>query len=229
MTAKKRWVRRPKARQMSGDVRSTRRRLNDTYYPWNYRPGWEYEGADRVVMGHAFDPRCFSIKTQSINGIIWTIHDQAWAVEQGFFVQRELVRERPVIIAASRHKQDIFSYWEPARTMMEIERRVFRREHNYEKLYAFIEQQDKYGYTGAWDARCAVYSPRLVWYKLYVAEFGAYASQLARKSATIKAVRTRHERRLAATKADLQRRMDHAREVKEHERIKAIILGEEKE
>lgn len=142
------------------------RRLEETPFQWNNRPGWDYVGKDRVRYGVEVDPRAFSIRTQTTSGIIWTVDMQAWAVTHGFFVGREPIRERPVIIGINRY-DSTFSYVEPERAMQEIERRTFRRYPRYGILLDFIKQQDQYGYTGAWDKNVQIYTPDLLWYKLY--------------------------------------------------------------
>lgn len=152
-----------KARALSHN--SKKRQVLKSHYQWNHRPCWDYIGKDRVVMGSPVDARTFSIRTNSSRGIIWTLDMQCWAVEQGFFVQRELVRERPVIIGISKY-DPTFSYWEPYKAYQEIERRAFRRDSRYPILLDFIEQQDRYGYTGAWDIRVQNYTPDLLWYKM---------------------------------------------------------------
>ena len=193
MPRKKHWKQRASARAL-GSPTSIRGRLEADYHQWNNRPCWEYAGKPRVVLGHNVDPRCFSAAKIVRNPIYWTMDDQAWAVEEGFFVARELVRERPVIIGVNRYDQSKFSFFHPRRTMMEIERRVFRREFNYEKLYAFIEQQDCWGCTGVWDNRIAVYSPELKWYKLYVDQGGTFLSRRMSMNGRFKAAQTNRNR-----------------------------------
>lgn len=161
-------------------------------------------------------------------GIIWTRANQAWAVEQGFFVQRELIRERAVIIGINRFDQSTFSYWEPHKTMREIERRVFLRVPGYETLYRFIEQQDRYGYTGAWGKGIDCYTRELRWYKDYVIELEDTeerrlkpAKTQAKRSRTLAGYKKQGRTRINQS----HERMAHARDAKHLKRVSRIILN----
>jgi hypothetical protein len=117
----------------------------------------------------------------------WTISHQAWAVDEGFFVQpcNDFIPkegmgrlERPIIFALEdvskfpdlkprvREGHHI-SYANPNATMLTIKNYVKRGHPEYTYLAEFIKQQDEQGYIGAWDRRSAFCSKTLVWYRHY--------------------------------------------------------------
>ena len=83
------------------------------------------------------------------DAIQWRIEDQTWCVDNGFFFERCLMCDERVSIVPmpwrSRETAD--------QILTTIEQRVFRRDRRAERAWAFIRQQDAFGYTGAWDTR----------------------------------------------------------------------------
>lgn len=158
-----------------------RSKIHQSGYAWNNRPRWDYIGLYRIKAM----PRKFSIKDNvketEPERLRWKLEDQAWAVGEGFFVQRELVQERPVIVGIHLNRSSQLCEWpkgvftyddnDGSAAYREIVRRCFREpQSHYHYLLKFMQQQDEYGFTGAWDIAVQNYQRNLLWYKNFIAK-----------------------------------------------------------
>jgi hypothetical protein len=105
--------------------------------------------------------------------IKWERDDQAWAVGEGFFVERSRWMNRPVLTETShlprlKHhpRWHRIAYMDGDIAMTTVEHHAcLEPESQWEKLLKFIEQQDKFGYRGAWDLQVEMFTKQLHWYK----------------------------------------------------------------
>lgn len=141
------------------------------YANWIERPAWRYIGADRRdAAGRPRNPGAFSVTHYGTPGIAftWTIQDQTWAIENGFFIHRSGLNERVNIVWIDRFHHDTD---DGHASIAYMERMVFEHALDYpnmwNRLWRFIKQQDQFGYTGAWDKRVQFFSNKLTWYREY--------------------------------------------------------------
>jgi hypothetical protein len=156
-------------------------------FPWNRdKHAWPYVGKTRHPN---YKNRAMTLRVG--DRLRWTISRQAWAVEQGFFVQRcndfiprehQSAMERVVIHSIAEVKgtgeQPLtraqkklgwhhISHANPVGTIQTIKNYCKLDEPRYLYLYEFIKQQDQYGWVGAWDRRAEYCSVTLSWYRHY--------------------------------------------------------------
>jgi hypothetical protein len=160
--------------------------------PWNYRPSLKFLGAPRL-NNRMHD---YTHHTVPRLGYTWTVARQAWAVRQGFFVQRcatvpydmgfgvrvyDMERvvmhalddcwDHPYARYVTGHPDWHKIGWEYAHDSMKTIMRYAREgSPEYGYLLAFITQQDEYGYHGAWDPAVGAWSRTMPWFKTYIAE-----------------------------------------------------------
>lgn len=168
--------------------------------PWNNRPSLPYLGPPR----DQYRRPDFAIHTAPFYGWRWTIARQAWAIQQGFFVQRcasvlydmglgyaEYDMQRPILLSMSdcwmgahppcgveQPDWHVVSWSKPAETMQTIKRHVRAGDAKYTYLLEFITQQDEHGYHNAWDHQVCVWNSTMSWFKHYVAEHKARMTPL---------------------------------------------------
>ena len=141
------------------------------------------------VQRRYFHPYCGRSRTDGTRrtfdlpsrGIKWTMADQAAAVDRGYFLERgEYERVRVLPLQHGKWTDD-------AGVMASIEQSAFSRDPHAMRALAFIEQQDAYGYIGAWDntigaaGRTGIqyWTSTLRWYK----EFKAVQRRATRAAA----------------------------------------------
>lgn len=126
--------------------------------------------------------------------LVWTVERQAWAVERGFFVARSDSRNRVVLQAVNPFKP-VVDYFNQDQAIGWVLRQTFFLDAGFDVLYDFIIQQDKHGYTGAWDGQVEHFDPQLRWYKNYLAEHAGkrtqYIKDARKKLTTFKKARTK--------------------------------------
>lgn len=87
----------------------------------------------------------------SSDKIVWTEIDQKQAIFVGIFIARETDRSG----ARPFHHARIVNRVDPAQDISHIiALRAFRCEPLFEKMEAFIRQQNQHGWSGAWENRC---------------------------------------------------------------------------
>lgn len=143
------------------------------------RPRHPYVGTRRAVRRHGklvkLGQRAFALPAGAIK---WMVEDQHEAVERGYFVARVELDNHARIVPLHGYASD-------AEAMSEIEAACFHRDGHAAKLIAFVEQQDAYGYSGAWDASVARFTPALRWYKLRKAAERAASRALSKHGRTV--------------------------------------------
>ena len=123
-----------------------------------------YRGRSRTDGTH----RTFDLPP---GGIKWMMADQAVAVDRGYFLERG-EHERVKVLPLQHGK-----WADDAGVMASIEQGAFSRDPRAMKALAFIEQQDAYGYVGAWDSTVGsvcktgiqYWTSTLRWYKEFKA------------------------------------------------------------
>lgn len=117
------------------------------------------------------DARTFSAPPGSLH---WTRRDQMTAVDLGFFFER-VVGDEHVRVLPLQNGQ----WGSDLEVMCWLEAQAFRHDGFAMRALAFIEQQDKFGYTGVWEgavrrrtrnAGIEFWSPTMKWYKDMKAE-----------------------------------------------------------
>ena len=104
--------------------------------------------------------------------IRWTKKWQGWAIDNGFFLERSTLFD-PGKGGALAHSDDehvrvlpLGNYATDQDVMNMLERAIFHRDPFAELALEFIEQQDKYGYSGMWDSiTIQTFDHNLLWYK----------------------------------------------------------------
>ena len=109
--------------------------------------------------------------------IRWTVADQAWAVDQGFFVARSDTLNRVTFEPINPYDHDK-RFIDQNLMLGFIERHVCFGDKNYVRLWTFLKQQDQWGYNGAWDTAVERFSKHMIWYKNHLALSGKRRSPL---------------------------------------------------
>ena len=129
------------------------------------RPRLPYVGHPRTQLDHglpiARSPRAFSAPTGAIR---WLIRDQTRAIDDGWFLERpdrlytSMNRAEPIPVGLRfPHNKSLFEY------LLQGE---FEGEPLRWKAMAFVRQQDRFGWTGAWEhPKIERYTPQLRWYR----------------------------------------------------------------
>jgi hypothetical protein len=106
-----------------------------------------------------FDPRAYSPSARPIH--YWREEDQARAIDEGFFFERDknTNRVRLIVIPMRGEFKDA-----PA-AMAHIERRASQLSKWHQRALAFIAQQEAHRWASAWDNRVSRYTSHLRWYK----------------------------------------------------------------
>ena len=123
--------------------------------------------------------------------------DQVAALDRGYFVARlvqnqsnhltgNLGLDNHAIIVPMRYATD-------AEAMDAIEAAAFHRDPHAMKLIAFIEQQDRYGYSAAWERSIQRLTKTLTWYKGWKSAERAYSRALTEQGRVHAAKRWRNE------------------------------------
>lgn len=125
------------------------------------RPRIKYAGKPRARINRktgdleACGQRQFS---RPSNAIVWTMGDQHAAIDAGFFLQRSAPRNAVWVRPVSVERTD-------SAICNELERLAFSGDRHALKALIFIEQQDRYGWSGAWDKPVIEIMGQLRWYK----------------------------------------------------------------
>lgn len=149
-----------------------------------------YIGRPRYDEGEPLHQRWFDAPP---GAIMWTMADQAAAIDRGYFVARH-VTGLPSNHASDNHAVILpmaprDGYPTDADITASAEALAFRRDPHAMKLIAFVEQQDRHGYNSAWDRTVQYLTKTLTWYKGWKAgERGALRvlSEKGRKAARIR-------------------------------------------
>lgn len=88
----------------------------------------------------------------------WTQSDQAEAIKRDFFLQRHAPRNHVWVRSVSGRDTD-------SAVCNELERYAFLGDPHALKALLFIEQQDRYGWSGAWDRPAIETMGQLRWFK----------------------------------------------------------------
>ena len=114
-------------------------------------------------------------KTRKIEPIRWSMSDQAWAMDHGFFFRKHPTNHSVVLEDAGRRRfgetwfdtsQNILNY---------IEHLAFNLDLTALKALSFIKQQDTYAYKGGWATGCPrVRGQRPMWYTNFKAKMRSY-------------------------------------------------------
>jgi hypothetical protein len=145
------------------------------------RTRWPFKGFTQRAIA-----RSVAIYRLPHTGIRWTREFQAWAVSEGFFVERanwdnmEAVNLIPLVNLARNPLLNLNGNRAFARQTMRriqrgeftqdevlsvIEAGAFGRDPDYERCREFIKQQDQFGHSFAWEPVIEIYSPHLKWYQ----------------------------------------------------------------
>lgn len=148
--------------------------IHHTFAYFMDRPTYPYYGAPRFRLdGTLRHERHFSIKQKSVWGVKWAMDDQAWAVGEGFFFHRSNSANKVNIIGVDPFGS-VFPRGGSHACLAELERRMFEvtkyDQTLYRRAWKFIEQQDNFGYSGAWDPEVQFFSSTLMWYKHWTAK-----------------------------------------------------------
>ena len=130
-------------------------------------------------------PRALALPRDAAR-VTWSLDAQAQAVDRGMFLERDYSDNHVRVIPLKRYASDQSNPVSvtDADVMAELERDRFRGDAFATHALAFIEQQDRHGWSGAWNASVERWSPQLRWYKAYKAkdrELSQHMRAIARK------------------------------------------------
>jgi len=103
------------------------------------------------------------------DAIVWTTHWQAAAIDRGVFFERDK-RDNHVRVIPMRRMFD-----SDCDAMNALEQAAFHGDEFSLRALAFVEQQDRFGYSGAWDRNVERWTHSLQWYKTLKADERASA------------------------------------------------------
>ena len=92
------------------------------------------------------------------NAIVWTQTMQAQAIEHGLFLERDKLDNHVRVLPMPPHCTELDA-------INAIEYAAFHGDKFSVTALSFIEQQDRFGYSGAWDRSVERYTNHLTWYK----------------------------------------------------------------
>lgn len=107
----------------------------------------------RMVL---IDQRAFAAPPDAI---VWTMHWQAAAIDRGVFFERDK-RDNHVRVTPMRRMFD-----NDQDAVDALEQAAFHGDEFSLRALAFVEQQDRFGYSGAWDRNVERWTHSLQWYK----------------------------------------------------------------
>ena len=93
-----------------------------------------------------------------LGAIKWTIERQAAAVSRGYFLERVLPLNVVHVVRLRGGANEQLA-------MNELEALAFAHDGFAETALAFIEQQDRYGWSGTWAKQVERYSHNMMWLK----------------------------------------------------------------
>jgi hypothetical protein len=104
-------------------------------------------------------------KTRKIEPIRWSMSDQAWAMDHGFFFRKHPTNHSVVLEDAGRRRLGETWFDTSQNILNYIEHLAFNLDLTALKALSFIKQQDTYAYKGGWAAGCPrVRGQRPMWY-----------------------------------------------------------------
>lgn len=127
------------------------------------RPRISYRGRDRTELAlrgaSASSGRAQRKFARPVGACQWSIADQETAVDRGYFLERVKPLNRVRVTSVTGRPDE--------RTLCnELERSAFNGDYHSSKALALIEQQDMFGYSGAWaSAGIERLTGTLRWYK----------------------------------------------------------------
>lgn len=120
----------------------------------------KYQGSRRLCDAYTH-PRLLDVPKHLRGRVLnWSVHDQAEAVDRGFFLERCTTDNHVRVIPT---KKTFDTDKEVVDTLM---MQAFLGDSFAGKAMAFIEQQDTYAYSSVWDDRISTYNQQLRWYKI---------------------------------------------------------------
>ena len=93
------------------------------------------------------------------DAIVWSMHWQAAAIDRGVFLERDKHDNHVCVIPMRR----MFDSDHDA--VAALEQAAFHGDEFSVRALAFVEQQDRFGYSGAWDRNVERWTHSLQWYK----------------------------------------------------------------
>ena len=114
-------------------------------------------------------------KTRKIEPIRWSMSDQAWAMDHGFFFRKHPVNYSVILEDAGRRKVNQTWFDTSQNILNYIEHLAFNLDLTALKALSFIKQQDTYAYKGGWATGCPrVRGQRPMWYANFKANMRHY-------------------------------------------------------
>ena len=104
-------------------------------------------------------------------GIQWSVADQAQAIDEGWFFERDKFTNKVRVLALLNGQ-----YNGEADVLVHIQQQDFRNSHWHTRALAFIEQQARHQYSDGWDRTVQRYTRTLFWYKKWRARRSETAS-----------------------------------------------------
>lgn len=159
--------------------------VNHVYHELIPRPTWRYIGANRLdANSNPRSSRSFAIRPMSTPGeaFVWDVDCQGRAVEHGFFLHRTSHANAVNVIAIGPPGEP-FDTEDGLGAIAWLERMNFEQPFGiYWRALRFINQQDQWGYSGAWDERIQFWTNTLKWYRTWRISHKTYyqMSQLER-------------------------------------------------
>jgi hypothetical protein len=130
----------------------------------------DYEGARRTTVEKGKlvhrDQRAFAAPPGAIR---WMKIDQARCIDHGYFLERVLPSNRIRVLPLQNGR-----WTSDAEVMATLEHEAFNRDSHAMRAIAFIEQQDRFGYSGVWEGATGArqrnggvefWTATLIWYR----------------------------------------------------------------
>ncbi len=119
------------------------------------RPNARYAGPERYTWLRTGErvhkgQRWFVVpEARRLQTVYWMRADQAWAVSQGFFVERVQPLNRARLVSVNRLLRET-----EATVSGRLLQSLFRNpsSQHLQRLFAFVEQQDTFGWSNTWEA-----------------------------------------------------------------------------